>query len=188
MSNEVKTNIGMGCFEHPEKTVVATCSKCGKFMCRECAEKYESKYCESCEKERISIEKATKEKQEAELKHKAKDIKELTKKELIGVIIKSSIGAILGFAMGINEGILSALAIAYMFAGIPWGWKFTQGFVSEASWWAVWFNNGWLMFFGVILKFALAILIGAVAMPIGIIKAIINFNKAKKLEQEINNK
>lgn len=58
----------MGCYEHSERKVVATCAKCGKFMCRECAEKYKSKLCESCEKERISEENAKIEQQKAQVK------------------------------------------------------------------------------------------------------------------------
>ena len=58
-------NPGMGCFYHPDATVVASCPKCGKFLCKDCAEKYESKLCDKCEAERIAqIEKNKAQKKE----------------------------------------------------------------------------------------------------------------------------
>lgn len=38
----------MNCFNHPEREAVATCPKCGKGLCRECAEKYMPCMCDPC--------------------------------------------------------------------------------------------------------------------------------------------
>ena len=38
----------MKCFNHTEREAVATCQKCGKGLCRECAEKYTPCMCDTC--------------------------------------------------------------------------------------------------------------------------------------------
>ncbi len=38
----------MKCFNHPEREAVATCQKCGKGLCKECAEKHTPCLCDSC--------------------------------------------------------------------------------------------------------------------------------------------
>ncbi len=189
MGNEVKTNVGMGCYEHNDRTVVATCPKCGKFMCRECAEKYKSKLCESCENERIKEEEEKAEQQKARVKNNAKANVETSKKQLRGVIIKSAIFGIIGILLGMDSGsFVNGLIFAYIFAALPWGWKYVKNAIDtgEWAWLAAWTNNIWLLVFGIFFKFALAILIGIFAMPIGIFKAIKNFNDAKKMQENIN--
>jgi uncharacterized Fe-S cluster-containing radical SAM superfamily protein len=46
----------MNCFNHPEKTIVATCQDCGKGLCTNCASKYEIPICVNCNAARISNE------------------------------------------------------------------------------------------------------------------------------------
>ncbi len=38
----------MKCFHHSEQDAVATCQKCGKGLCRKCAEEYTPCLCDSC--------------------------------------------------------------------------------------------------------------------------------------------
>ena len=38
----------MKCFNHIELEAVATCQRCGKGLCRECAAKYSPCYCDEC--------------------------------------------------------------------------------------------------------------------------------------------
>lgn len=189
METGVKTNVGMGCYEHPERTVVATCTKCGKFMCKECAEKYQSKLCHTCEKERVENEKAQAKQEEKQIKDNAKFNVDITKKQLTGVIIKSVIFGAIGVFLGVDTGSVgNVLIFMYIFAALPWGWKYVKNAIDtgEWAWIAALYNNIWLLIFGIFFKFLLAILIGIVAMPIGIFKAIKNFSDAKKINENIN--
>ena len=188
METEVKTNSGMGCFEHPEKTVVATCAKCGKFMCRECAEKNESKLCDSCEAERVKKEKENLAQRKEQLKSDSKDHLKMTQKQLIGQLVKTGIGAAIGLFVGLEAGSFGMVILyMYMFGGFPWGWSFVKNAIDTGdwAWFAVIFNNVWLLIFGIFFKLALAMLIGLVAMPIGIFRAVKDFKEAKKFDGEV---
>ena len=44
---------GMGCYKHPKETVVGTCPECGKFLCKECTDKFDSLLCEVCKEKRV---------------------------------------------------------------------------------------------------------------------------------------
>lgn len=187
--SEEKQNSGMGCYEHPERTVVATCSKCGKFMCKECAEKYESKLCEACEQERIKAESEKNAKEKEDLKNASESNVKMSKKELTSVLIKTGIGAAIGLFIGLEAGSIGmVLVYMYMFGGFPWGWKYVKDAIDTGDWaWLAFAGNSiWYLVFGIFLKLLLAILIGLVAMPMGIFKAVKNFNTAKNLDKEVN--
>ncbi len=177
---ETASKTAMGCYEHPDKTVVATCPKCGKFMCKECAEKYESKLCQSCEEARVKEQKEN-------LKNNSKNYFKSTKKQLTGIIIKSVILAIIGFSLGggTNE-IETSLICAYLFAAFPWGWKIIKQLIDDGvlSWFFL--ASDGLFIFAVIMKFALSIIVGAVAFPISLILAIKDFTTAKKIDENVN--
>lgn len=179
MSNEVKTNVGMGCYEHPEKTVVATCPNCGKFMCRDCAEKYKSKLCESCEKERI-------ENQKAQVKNDAKTYKKDSVKELVKVAGISLALAIIGFCISSSEGFGQAITMAWLFAGFPWGWKIINQLMdgNMMTWFIVLTDKFWIVAY--VIKFALAFMIGAILWPFKLGISIYHVISAKKLENSAN--
>lgn len=82
----------------------------------------------------------------------------------------------------------NGIIFTYIFAALPWGWKYVKNAIDtgEWAWLAAWTNNIWLLVFGIFFKLALAILIGVVAMPIGIFKAVKNFNDAKKMQENID--
>ena len=185
---EEKQNSGMGCYEHPERTVVATCSKCGKFMCKEFAEKYESKLCEACESKRVKEEEANLNAKKEKLKNDSQEYLNTTKKDLIWTFVKTGIGAAIGLVLGLEEGTVSmAILFMYMFGAFPWGWKYVKNAIDTGDWaWlAVAGNSIWYLIFGIFFKFLLAMLIGLVAMPIGIFKSIKNFKEAKKFDNEV---
>lgn len=179
MENEVKTGVAMGCFEHPDKTVVATCPKCGKFMCKECAEKYKSKLCETCEKESI-------ENQKAQVKNNAKVYKEESLKELIKVAVVSLALGVLGFCIASSEGTGQAFTMAWLLAGFPWGWKIINRLMdgNMMTWFIVLTDKFWIVAY--VIKFALAFMIGAVLWPFKLGISIYHFISAKKLENNIN--
>ena len=47
----------MKCYYHPNREIVATCTECGKGLCKECASKWEPTLCDDCAKSRISDKK-----------------------------------------------------------------------------------------------------------------------------------
>ena len=176
MVNEVKTNIGVGCYNHPDRTVVANCPNCGKFMCRECAEKNKCKLCDSCEKERI-------ERAEQEIKGQAKAIKQDSVGELIKVAVISIALAILGFCIGQGSG--QEWMMAWIFMGFPWGWKIINQLMTGnfMTWLLIWTQKAWLVAY--IIKFVLAAFIGMFAWPIKLIITIYHVVSAKNLEKKV---
>lgn len=161
----------MNCFNHPEEASVAICVDCGKGLCKDCAKLYQIPICNECNLKRVKNEKTS----------------------IIKVYIPSIIMFLLGFFFGFslisynndnNLGkIITSIMCGYIFAGVPWGWKaitfiqprmflFLSGF-------------GWCLYF--VIKFILSYFIGLVALPIGIIKLIMNFKSAKAKENNISN-
>lgn len=187
MANEVKTANGMGCYEHPESTVVATCKNCGKFMCKECAEKYESKLCEECEKQRLEKVKKQEEEQKQHVKNNAKNYKKETVKDLVKVAIISGVLAIIGFCLGNSDGIGTAFTMAWLLAGFPWGWKIINQLMdgNMMTWLIILTESFWIAAY--VIKFALAFLIGACVWPFKLGISIYRVVSAKKLENKANN-
>jgi hypothetical protein len=179
---------GMGCYKHEDRKVVATCKNCGKFMCKECANKYESKLCEDCESERVAKNARQYQQQKDDLKARSKENLKENKKRLIKVAIISIIFAVIGIMAGSDSGAGSSITFAYMFAALPWGWKVVKDAIDLGDWaWASFLtNSGGLFIFGIFFKFVLAMIIGLVAMPVEIIKAIVYYSKAKKLDNDIS--
>lgn len=89
---------------------------------------------------------------------------------------------------GSDSGAGSSITFAYMFAALPWGWKVVKDAIDLGDWaWASFLtNSGGLFIFGIFFKFVLAMIIGLVAMPVEIIKAIVYYSKAKKLDNDIS--
>ena len=177
MANEVKTNVGVGCFNHPERTVVATCPNCGKFMCRECAEKNKSKLCDTCEQERVQGAKD-------HIKGQAKAIKKDSIGELIKMLVISVILGIIGFSIG--EDFSQRFTMAWILIGFPWGWKIVNQIMTGnfMTWLIVLTESAWLVAY--IIKFGLAGLIGMFAWPIKLILTIYNVVSARNLEKSVS--
>ena len=186
MANEVKTEVGMGCYVHPEERVVATCKNCGKFMCRECAEKYESKLCEECEKLRITREQQQQENKKVQAKVAAKDYKNETVKGLVKVALISGILGIIGFCMGSSEGIGNGITFAWLLAGFPWGWKIINKIMDGnlMTWFIILTEKFWIVAY--VIKFALAFMIGAFVWPFKLGISIYRVVSAKKIENNAN--
>lgn len=188
MKTELKANVGMGCYEHPERTVVATCNKCGKFMCKECAEKNQSKLCDSCEQERIANEKQEFENKKAQVKKNVKNYKKDTTKELIKVAIISGVLAIIGWSIGSSDGAGNAFTMAWLLAGFPWGWKIINQIMdgNMMTWLIILTEKFWIVAY--IIKFGLAFLIGSIAWPIKLGLSIYHVVSAKRIENKVNEK
>lgn len=179
---------GMSCYKHENRKVVATCKNCGKFMCKECANKYESKLCEDCESERIAKNAREYQQQKDNLKARSKENLKENKNRLIKVAIISIVFAVIGVMAGSDSGTGNAITFGYLFAALPWGWKVVKDAIDLGEWaWASALTGGsGLFIFGIFFKFVLAMVIGIFAMPIEIIKAIVYYSKAKKLDNDIS--
>ena len=77
----------MKCFNHPEREAVATCQKCGKGLCRECAEKYTPCMCESCAVQTQRAKQQQALRKEEERKQKYKNALVDTRSEFIGTCV-----------------------------------------------------------------------------------------------------
>lgn len=180
----------MKCYYHERKEAVGTCQGCGKSLCKNCIDQYESGLCASCENKKRRSQEEKVINQKKQLKNQAKMNVEITKKQLTKTIIKSALFGIIGIFIGTDTGgIGNILLFTYLFASLPWGWSFVKNAIDTGEWAfvAALTNNIWLFIFGIFLKFTLAFLIGIVVMPISIIKALLEFKNAKTEEKNISN-
>jgi len=140
----------MNCFYHPDVTSVASCVDCGKGLCQECTARYQVPICNECNEKRLKYE----------------------KQAIFRQYIPSALLFITGLIFGlkvINYSVYMSIIFGYMLAGTLWGWKvisFIQPkmflFLPIVGWILYWF-----------FKFILSMVVGIVAMPIGIIRIII---------------
>lgn len=170
---------GMGCFNHPEATAVASCPKCGKFLCKECAQKNASKLCDDCEAERIAQNNKDAEKRKADFHNRTKAVKNDSIIDLVKSAVISLIFAFIGFQVGKADG--NGLTFAYMFAGLPWGWKVISKIMDSGVMFFAALSNNFLIAF--IIKFVLGELIGAFVWPFIIGYKIYLVIKAHNLEK-----
>lgn len=99
------------CFYHPQEPAVGQCPRCGKFLCKRCAEVLGG-LCVDCGAEVVEEE-------------RERWKKDLTK-TFVPIIIFALIGAVLGYIQpydSLVEGIFTILLYMYAFAGVPIGWK-----------------------------------------------------------------
>lgn len=143
----------MNCYYHPDRVAVATCQRCGKALCKECASKYEICYCDDCV--RIMHQDAVNE-HEAQ---KQSDIfahrNEIIKLVVIGCIAGAAFLAISLFSGG-DYLWYEYLGYFVMGFGLPFGWK-------VLSWWPIFYGNSENMVLAVILnalKLGLSIFLG----------------------------
>ena len=106
----------MKCFYHEERDAVATCQKCGKSLCKECASKYKPIICEDCFRE-------VQEKEEAEQAYRLScHRKETINKAIHSVIITLIVQGMLTFFLSLSHYIysysFSASLIFYNFKSV----------------------------------------------------------------------
>jgi len=140
----------MNCFYHPDTVSVAACVDCGKGLCQECASRYQFPICNECNEIRLKSE----------------------KQAIFKQYIPSAIFFIAGLIFGlkvINENVYSSIVLGYMIAGVFWGWKVIS-FIQPKMFLFLPIV-GWVFYF--FIKFILSMVVGIVAMPIGIVRIII---------------
>ncbi len=86
----------MKCFNHTEREAVATCQKCGKGLCKECAEKYTPCMCDTCAEQTRKNQQQQAQNKEEQRKQKYKDALVDTRSEFITTVI---IGVVLSIVL-----------------------------------------------------------------------------------------
>ena len=158
----------MNCFYHPEIVSVASCVDCGKGLCQECAIRYKIPICNECNEIRSKNEKLI----------------------IFKQYIPSAIFFIAGLLFGlkvIEYNVFTSIIMGYMMAGVFWGWKVISFIQPKMFLFLPIF--GWILYW--FIKFILSMIVGIVAMPIGIariiIKHIIVIIKGKNIEKNKQN-
>ena len=177
----------MKCFNHTERDAVATCQKCGKGLCKECAEKHTPCMCDSCAAQVRRNKQQQAKKKEEQQKQKYKDALVDSRSEFIGT---AAIGILVGIFTvwymtkseyrTVDAGFVNY--IGYFFVGlcIPFGWRFLtylQSFFPLTIWGTFWF---WIIY-GII-KLVLSIIVGIPAFIYQLVKTILTQIKINKLK------
>ena len=174
----------MKCFNHPEREAVATCQKCGKGLCRECAEKYTPCMCDPCAALVKRNQQQQAQNKEEQRKQKYKDALVDTRREFIKTAV---IGIFIGiffvwFMKGEHPERGFTDCVGYFVIGIcaPFGWKFLtylQSFIPLSIFGTFWF---WIIYGAV--KLALSMLVGIPAFIYQLVKTIFTQRKINKLK------
>jgi len=158
----------MNCFYHPDTVSVAACVDCGKGLCQECAGRYSMPICNECNERR------------------SKDEKQAIFKQYIPSALFFIAGLIFGLKV-IHQDIYSSISFGYLTAGVFWGWKVIS-FI-QPKMFLFMPIVGWGFYF--LIKYILSMLVGIVAMPIGIVRIIIKhisaISKGKNIEKNKQN-
>lgn len=177
----------MKCFNHTEREAVATCQKCGKGLCRECAEKYTHCMCEPCAAQSKREQQQQAQNKEDQRKQKYKDalvdtIGEFIKTAVIGVIFgviyvwytDTHMNSVEYNSLGDYVGMF---CVAFC---IPFGWKFLtflQSFIpiSLIGNWLI-----WAIYLAV--KMVLSAVVGVPAFIFQLVKTILAQRKISRLK------
>lgn len=174
----------MKCFNHTEREAVATCQRCGKGLCRECAEKHMPCLCDTCA---IQIQKD----QQQQAQSKEEQRKQKYKAALVdtrGEFIKTSVtGVIIGilwvwFMKSEHSDFTVSECALDFFMGfcIPFGWKvltYLQSFIPLFL-----IGTWWFWFIYVMVKAFLSIFVGIPAFIFQLVKTILTQRKINKLK------
>lgn len=131
----------MQCYNHPENNVVATCGGCNKGLCLACTDKYTHPICDMCNMQRAKS----------------------SRQVIIRNTILTLIFAIVGFSAASNTKVplSSHIIMAYIVAGIPWGWSALNRIT--ANFFLFMPIGHWAAYF--FIKSTLSIFVGVVAFP-----------------------
>ena len=154
----------MKCFNHEDREAVASCQKCGKGLCKECASKYTPCMCDDCYN--ALQRQAAQQARTAEENRKKKYVASLThtrgeffKTCLYGVLLCGFLFAFCLFGDTPIKTIINHFKVAapFLFC-IPFGWRLMGGLKQEMP--VILVNNTWAMvaFYGV--QIALAFVLG----------------------------
>ena len=174
----------MKCFNHPEREAVATCQKCGKGLCRECAEKFTPCMCAPCADQTRRSRQQEAQNKEEQRKQKYKEALVDTRSEFIKTAVSGILLGILciWFMQSNHDGLTFADCAGYLLIGffVPFGWKFLtylQSFFPLSIFGTFWF---WIIY-GIV-KFVLSVFVGIPAFIYQLVKTILTQRKIHRLE------
>ncbi len=177
----------MKCFNHPDREAVATCQKCGKGLCKECAQKYTPCMCESCAEKAQHDQQQQAQNKEEQRKQKYKDAlvdsrSEFIKTTIIGIVIAS---ICIWYSYHYQQSLTEDYSLGdwigqfLLWVCVPFGWKvltYLQSFIPISIFGTWWF---WIIYIGV--KAFLSILVGIPAFIYQLVKTILTQRKINKL-------
>lgn len=151
----------MKCYNHPDRDSVATCQKCGKFLCKECADNHQPFLCDDCYN-----------------KLRQKEIDDLisAKKKFKKTLAMSSVLAIICLIITLATDIyFFPLYISLIAFFLPWGWKYSN-------------LLGWSWFFnlnpsGIVLMLLYYILKAIIAAIVGVFCFFAALNRYRKIQK-----
>ncbi|MDE6232184.1 MAG: hypothetical protein K2M60_02375 [Lachnospiraceae bacterium] len=174
----------MKCFNHTGIEAVATCPKCGKGLCRECAEKYTPCMCDTCAAKIQQSKQEQARNRENQRKEKYKAALVDTRSEFIKTIVIGILVSIIATWWTAKDGKLSSFGdyantiVAWFF--VPFGWKFLtylQSFFPISLFGTFWF---WIIYIAV--KAVLSIIVGIPAFIYQLVKTILAQRKINNLK------
>ena len=174
----------MKCFNHTEREAVATCQKCGKGLCKECAEKHTPCLCDTCAAQIQQDRQQQAQTKEEQRKEKYKAALVDTRSEFIKTaVIGIAVGVFFAWyystrkwAGGFGD-IVGQFCIAFC---IPFGWKFLtylQSFFPVSL-----FGTFYFWFIYIVVKVVLSLFVGIPAFIYQLVKTILTQRKIKKLK------
>jgi hypothetical protein len=149
----------MNCFNHPEAAAVANCVDCGKALCKECAERHEIVICNDCNVKRGQQE----------------------KNQLVKKYIPSIVSFGFGFILGVffQRTIVAGILIGYVCSAYVWGWFATRNMFRPG----IYTEGSFIASARLPIRLFCSALIGIVAMPVGLVKLIRAYIKAKRIAE-----
>ncbi len=137
----------MECFNHPGSSAAGTCQQCGKALCVECLKRFEPPMCEPCF---------------------IKNNDGVTRRLYCGLAVTAIIFiAVTVFCFQASPNKSGGVFTGFVAACAYWGWQFLGRFSVP-----VLFTSGFGLITYFIFKAVLAMLIGIIAMPVQIFKAV----------------
>lgn len=178
----------MKCFNHEDREAVATCQKCGKGLCKECAAKYTPCLCDQCF-EAVQRQNAQ-QVQAAENNRKRKYIAHLTHTRgeffrtcLYGVLLAGFLFWFCTIGDTPAKQVWADFKVVWPFlVCIPFGWRVVAPFKQETQ--VIVIDNIWVMlgYYGV--QIAIAFVMGIPCFIYMFVKMIL---AQRKLSKEKNN-
>ncbi len=161
----------MKCFYHEERDAVATCTRCNKGLCKECASLYNPCLCKECD---LIVENEKKDYVEEKRKNALID----TTSEFIFAIVKGVVSLVIGyFVMNfIYNDSFSFFQVFYFFF-LPFGWAvltYLEQFFPTLI------LGGLIFWIYLIFKFVLSILLGIPCFIYQVFKFIVGIVSNRK--------
>lgn len=141
----------MNCFNHTDQPAVAQCQTCGKFLCKECATKYQPAIlCDGCASEVYQA-------QQREEERKEVSEQRLSKISIIFFVLNFLVySTSLLPAIGVLA-LIPTLISSIMWAGLPYGWVKLSELKEKLHFILVLPIMGWIIYFWLRATIALCI-------------------------------